>query len=472
MGAKAVTSSSADRDARVGTRQVVRGWGRATGSSSLVVNPSDTQGWQELLDSAGHRGLIPRGAGSGYGDSAQNAGGLVAHTMSGDLSGDASHDLDSATGIVSVGAGVLLADLMRELVPKGWALPVLPGTAHVTVGGAIAADVHGKNHPSAGSFGAHVVDLALLTPALGLVTVGPQRQPELFWATVGGLGLTGVIRGARIQLRPITTGWMRCRDRVAPDLARVLAELSRAHAEGSHAVAWIDGHRGGARLGRGVLSTADHAEVGDLPARRRVRPLAYPAQRSIPVPTLPARGIMTPLAVKAVNVVHVARASLARRPRLRTISAAVHPLDVVRGWPGLYGRRGLVQYQFMVPFGAEQVLESALAQPIRAGCPPTLAVLKRFGAADPAPLSFPGPGWTLALDFAVGPAQLAGLLDRLDTEVAAAHGRVYLVKDSRLRPELLERMYPRLAQWRLTQRLLDPHGRLASDLSRRLRLTG
>jgi decaprenylphospho-beta-D-ribofuranose 2-oxidase len=448
-------------------RELVRGWGRNTGSRARVVAPADAGAWQDLFRSAGARGLIARGAGSGYGDCAQNAGGYVARTGT-----SAGHTVDDATSTVSVDAGALLADLMADLVPRGWALPVLPGTAHVSVGGAIAADIHGKNHPSAGSIGTHIVEAALLTPAFGEITIGPDSRPEVYWATVGGLGLTGVIRHARIRLRPVDTAWMWCQDTVCDDLDAVLAGLHDAHARDRYAVAWLDGYATAGRLGRGVLSVCWPAALEELPRDERARPLAYPSRRSMPIPSLPGPGVIHGPAVRAANALHLAGARRRGRSWLRPINAALHPLDVTRGWPGLYGQGGLVQYQFGIPFGAEAVLGNVLTRAAGAGCPPSLAVLKQFGAANPAPLSFPGPGWTLALDFPARTPALAGLLDDVDAAVAAAGGRVYLVKDSRLRPDLLTTMYPGLDAWREVRAQVDPTDRLRSDLSRRLRLAG
>ena len=421
-----------------------------------------------MIAAPGARGVIARGAGSGYGDSAQNAGGLVALTApaAGPI------DLDASAGLVTVSAGVLLRHLMDILVPLGWTLPVLPGTTEVSVGGAIAADVHGKNHPEAGAFSAYVEEMEILTPGLGRLRVGPHDQPDVFWATVGGLGLTGVIRSARLRLRRLSSAWMLAGDRFAPDLSGVLDQLSRAHRDGYHAVAWLDGHRGGAGTGAGVVSTAGFADVADLPLRYRRDPLCYPHRRRLPVPSLPGPGVVRPRAVAVANRAHLSAARLRRGARLKPLAAVLHPLDALRGWPGLYGRSGLVQYQFVVPIGAEQTLVDALVSTRAAGTPASLAVLKLLGAADPAALSFPRPGWTLALDFPASAAGLGAVLDVLDERVAAAGGRVYLVKDSRLRPDLLGVMYPELPRWRAVRHRLDPAGVLASDLDRRLDLTG
>jgi len=311
--------------------------------------------------------------------------------------------------------------------------------------------------------------LTLLTPAHGEITVGPDRCPDVFWATVGGLGLTGVILRAAVRLAPAETAWMCCRDERLGDLDAALAGLRAAHRSGRFAAAWLDGCARGDRIGRGVLSTCWPARLDDLPLRRRRAARAYRRRRPLPIPQLPGPGVVNGRAVRAANAVHL-RLAPRGRAVTRPTSIALHPLDAMHGWPGLYGRRGLVQYQCAVPFGNEAVLREILTAAVTGGCPPSLVVLKQFGAADPAPLSFPVPGWTLALDFPAAATGLAELLDAADSAVADARGRVYLVKDGRLRPEMVPPMYPGLDRWRAVRATLDPDRRLCSDLSRRLRL--
>jgi decaprenylphospho-beta-D-ribofuranose 2-oxidase len=434
--------------------RLVAGWGRATGSHSTVARPAGDQSWQQLLRTAGPRGLIPRGGGCGYGDAAQNAGGVVALTTGTAVP----RPVTVEDGTVVVDAGVPLGALLRSLAPLGWTLPVVPGTGRVTVGGAIAADVHGKNHLRAGAFGAHVREMAVLTPGAGPMTMGPRAHPDAFWATVGGLGLTGVIRQARLELVPLESWLMRTTDTIAPDLPALTAALRDAAADYPHAVAWIDGRSTG-----GVVSSAEPVRP---PRDSRA---GVPAHRTR-MPALPGAGIGWPPLVAAANRARLL-AARSRPSRLRALPDVHFPLDAVPSWPALHGRRGLVQYQFAVPFGAEDVLEAALTGPRHAGRPATLAVLKVFGTQSLAALSFPQPGWSLALDFPADPA-LAPVLDDLDERVAAAGGRVYLVKDSRLRPDLIAAMYPRLACWRAERAVLDPDGVMVSDLARRLHLTG
>jgi decaprenylphospho-beta-D-ribofuranose 2-oxidase len=436
----------------------VSGWGRATASHSRIARPQDDADWHDQVARAGRRGVIARGGGCGYGDAAQNAGGVVALTV-----GDGRRfAVDGNT--VTADAGVRLGDLVRAIAPMGWTLPVVPGAGRVTVGGAIAADAHGKNHLRCGTFGRYVRELTLLTPAHGPIVIGPGVDPHAFWATVGGLGLTGVILRAALDLMPLASWAMDSTDRITPDLESTLDRLRDAAEDHPYSVAWVDARRRGRRTGGGVVTAAGPSSRS-TPAPRDFRSSDPPA-----VPPLPGRGIGAAPVAATANATRRLGARI--RPRQRTtLTGVLFPLDTLPDWPALHGRNGLIQYQFVVPFGAEGVLAAALVDPLRIGRPPTLATLKIMGAAGRAPLSFPMPGWSLALDFPADP-ELGPVLDRLDRRVADAGGRVYLVKDSRLRPDVLEAMYPGLPAWRAERALLDPDQQMTSDLARRLHLTG
>ena len=437
-------------------------------SHSALTRPADDADWSTLFERPGPRGVTVRGAGASYSDAALNSGGVVALTDGGRGVGPP----DDA-GVVEVEAGATLDDLLAVCVPRGWTVPVLPGTARLTVGGALAADVHGKNHPAASSLGAHVVDMVLLSPAGGAHTVGPARDPDAFWATVGGLGLTGVIRRVRLRLAPLASSWLVGGDTAAPDLDAVLRLMVDSGPRHDLAVAWLDGHATGAATGRGVVSTADHLDVADLPAPLAERPLRYRPGAHPRVPHAGGADVVRPALIRAANALRYRRARRSAGPRLLSMSQVFHQLDALDGWPRLYGRRGLVQYQFVVPETHPQLLEATLHALHAAGSPPSLVVLKRLGAGTPGPLSFPIPGWTLALDLPTGAAAAAcDVLDRLDEQVADVGGRVYLVKDSRMHHRLVEPMYPRLPDWRRVRDRLDPDALMTSDLDRRLRLSG
>ncbi|MFF7042877.1 FAD-binding protein [Streptomyces massasporeus] len=442
----------------------VTGWGRTAPTAAWLIRPRSYEEAAAAVRDCGARGGIPRGLGRAYGDAAQNAGGSVL-----DMTAlDRVHAIDADGGTVLCDAGVSLHRLMEVLLPLGWFVPVTPGTRYVTVGGAIGADIHGKNHHVSGSFARHVLALELLTADGEIRTVIPGTQ--LFDATAGGMGLTGVILTATIRLQPVETSLMSVDTERATDLDDLMARLAATDHRYRYSVAWIDLLARGAATGRAVLTRGDHAPLDALPARLRRDPLAFRTPRLPATPEILPEGLLSRTTVGLFNELWYRKAPRARTGHLQRISPFFHPLDGVPHWNRVYGRGGFVQYQFVVGYGREDALRRIVRRISERRCPSFLAVLKRFGESDPGWLSFPVPGWTLALDIPAGLPGLGAFLDELDEEVAAAGGRVYLAKDARLRPELLAAMYPRLDDFRELRARLDPRGVFVSDLARRLSL--
>jgi decaprenylphospho-beta-D-ribofuranose 2-oxidase len=358
---------------------------------------------------------------------------------------------------------------MRQLLPLGWFIPVTPGTRHVTVGGAVAADIHGKNHHVDGSWMNHVVSLTLALPGGETRVVTPTVDPDAFWATAGGMGLTGVVTSCAFRAIPVETSRMVVDATRLPDLDAVLAAMADSDRRSRYTVAWLDVLARGKSLGRSVLTAADHAPlaaVGGSPEAAR----AFDPRPRLGAPPVVPGGVLNRTSIRAFNELWFRKAPLSRRGEVQSITTYFHPLDMVRDWNRVYGRRGFVQWQVVVPDAAVDVLRAVIERLGAAGAASFLTVLKRFGPANPGPLSFPAAGWTLAVDVAASTRGLADVLDGLDRMVVDAGGRIYLAKDSRVAPELLVAMYPRLAEWQRVRARLDPAGELQSDLARRLGL--
>ncbi|MER6095296.1 FAD-binding oxidoreductase [Streptomyces sp. NPDC001728] len=449
--------------------EAITGWGRTAPTLARVHRPrahAEVVAAVDALRADPARGTIARGLGRAYGDAAQNAGGTVL-----DMTGlDRVLAVDTTAGLVVCEAGVSLHRLMTVLLPRGWFVPVTPGTRYVTVGGAIGADIHGKNHHLSGSFGRHVTSLELLTADGEIRTVLPGTP--LFDATTGGMGLTGVILSATLRLLPVETSYVSVDTERARDLDDLMARLTATDHRYRYSVAWIDLLARGSATGRAVLTRGDHTPYDALPRRHRARraPLAFrPGRLPAPPPYVPG-GLLGRGSVGLFNEFWYRRAPRRSTGAVQSLSAFFHPLDGIPHWNRIYGREGFVQYQFVVPYGREEALRRVVRRIADRGCPSFLAVLKRFGAGDPGWLSFPLPGWTLALDLPTGLPGLGAFLDALDEEVVGAGGRVYLAKDSRVRPETLAAMYPRLDAFRALRAELDPRSVFTSDLARRLDL--
>jgi decaprenylphospho-beta-D-ribofuranose 2-oxidase len=448
-------------------QQRLTGFGRTAPTTALVAPITAESEVLAALRSPGPRGITARGLGSSYGDPAQNAGGLVL-----DMTGlNRIHAIDSDACVARVDAGVSLDTLMRAALPFGLWVPVLPGTRQVTIGGAIASDIHGKNHHSAGSFGNHVLSIDLATADGTVHTLTPDGpQSELFWATVGGMGLTGITLRATIALKRCESAYFVVDTDRTADLDELMALLTDGSDDRyDYSAAWFDTTTTGAALGRAVLTRGSLARREELPAKLRGNPLRFDAPQLLRFPDVFPNGLANPRTLRAFSELWYRKAPKRQRDAVQNITAFYQALDVFADWNRVYGKRGFLQYQFIVPFGAETVFRRIVETIASSGHSSGLNVLKRFGAGNQAPLSFPAPGWTICVDFPIA-AGLAELCNELDAMVLDAGGRHYLAKESRTSPAAIRRGYPRLDEWRKVRATADPDGVFTSDMARRLEL--
>ena len=402
-------------------------------------------------------GLIVHAAGRSYGDCALNAEGSA--VLSSGLAGVL--DFDAETGLVSVEPGVTFGQLMAAFLPRGFLVPVSPGTGFATIGGAVANDVHGKNHEQAGSFCSHVEEIDLLTADGTLRTIGPSVEPVLFYATCGGLGLTGIITRVAFRMKTVPGQGVMVRSQRVADLGAFLAAMAET-ASATYSVGWIDGTARGRALGRGILETAEPS-AGAVPR---------PPARMLRVPFDFPGFALNALSIRLFNELYFRKAPASPRVRPAAFATFFYPLDALRDWNRIYGRRGFYQFQNVLPFeGGEAALRDLLEVIAASRRASFLAVLKRLGPGiGPAgPLSFPMPGFTLALDFPAGPG-IEDLYRRLQDITLRAGGRIYLAKDALLGAEAFREMYPRWREFAALLAQIDPKRRVQSDMSRRLRL--
>lgn len=451
------------------SKQRLSGWGRTAWTVADVVTTNEPDQIRQLISGAGERGVIARGLGRSYGAAAQNAGGTVIEMAneSDPLGIDAV--LDPVSGLLDVAAGVSLDSILRMCVPRGWFVPVTPGTRFVTVGGAISSDVHGKNHHLDGSFGQHVLSITLMLASGEIVELSPTEKPAWFWATVGGMGLTGIILRASIAMLPIESAKVRVETERLGNFDAVCEAMASDGADDDYrySVCWVDLLATGANMGRGVLTRGDHAKASEVDSDD---PCAYDPRLNVSAPGWVPNGLLNKFSIKVFNEAWYRKAPSKRHVGLESIPAFFHPLDGVNKWNRLYGNQGFIQYQFIVPLDRTDVLRKVIETFSAAGVGSFLAVLKRMGLQNLAPMSFPTEGWTLTLDIAAGIKGLAELLSKVDTMVLDAGGRHYLAKDSHVSPVAVHRGYPRLDEWMETQHQMDPHGIWRSDLARRLGL--
>ena len=464
-GASSTVASSGAFGALNTEAKSLTGWGRTAPSTAEVLSTPDLETICEAVrlvaeqnDSKPEhlrRGVIARGMGRSYGDCAQNAGGLVVDMQP----FNRIHSIDPETAIVDVEGGVTLDQLMKAALPYGLWVPVLPGTRQVTIGGAIGPDIHGKNHHSAGSFGDHVVSMDLLVADGRILHLEPEGTPddpkgELFWATVGGMGLTGIIVRARIKMTRTETAYF-----IADgDLTSSLDETIEFHSD--------EPKLGRSAISRGSLATL--AQLEELNPKLAKDPLKFNAPQLVTVPDIFPSFTMNKLSMIAIGELWWLKSGTYKN-KVQNLTQFYQPLDLIGEWNRGYGSRGFLQYQFVVPREAVEPFKEIIRDIQRSGHYSALNVFKLFGEGNRAPLSYPMPGWNVCVDFPIK-AGLGEFLDDLDRRVMEFGGRLYLAKESRTSAEDFHAMYPGMEGWLKTRNAIDPNGVFASDMSRRLEL--
>ncbi len=446
----------------------ISGWARNSRAEVNIIVPENKEELQEIISNSKKNSLIARGLGRSYGDAAQLNNGSVLN-----LSYFQHIHLNKSKGIVNAGGGVSFDDLLKKIIPEGFFLPVSPGTRNVTVGGAIASDVHGKNHHINGSFGNHVIDLLLIDglgqiKKLSLGNDADKSEKDAFWATVGGMGLTGVIIEATFSLIPIKTSKISVDISRHQDLDSLMEEMISCDKKFQYSVAWLDTL---SKKGRGILTCGDHANPEQFEKRFDIEnPFYYNPKSLATAPSFIPNMILNRLTVAAFNEAYFRKAPQSRKKELTDIASFFHPLDGIQQWNRIYGPKGFIQYQFVVPDSSANLIKESIDMLRKIGVPSFLSVLKRFGEENLGFLSFPKKGWTLAVDIPLSIPKLDRTLFELDLKIAEAGGRIYLSKDSRQSSDIFSSTYPRLNEWKIIQKSMDPKRIFCSDLATRLEL--
>jgi FAD/FMN-containing dehydrogenase len=416
---------------------------------------------EELLTmlKAGKNG-IARGAGRCYGDAS------LAKEVISTLQYDKILEFNSETGVFCCHAGLTLDKILDFIVPQGWFLPVTPGTKYITVGGALASDVHGKNHHGEGTFSDHVISFKLLLHDGQSLEVSPESMPDLFYATAGGMGLTGIITEVRFRLKKIETAFITQKKIKAANLDEAM-ELFEAHAHYTYSMSWIDCLQSGRNVGRSLLMVGEHTKFNELNNGRQREPLTLKAKKKLNFPVYLPEVALNKWSIKAFNLLYYHKELKKQATSIIPYEPFFYPLDAILNWNRMYGKSGFVQYQFVLPMEAsKEGLEVILKRINKAGMGSFLAVLKQFGAENKGMISFPKKGYTLALDFPVR-KKLFPFLTELDSIVKDYEGRIYLSKDARMSAPMFQETYPRVNEFYEVVKKYNAQG-FASVQSQRL----
>jgi len=440
--------------------ELLSGWGNIPKSTSKVSYPRDAE---EVTEALQINKVLPRGLGRSYADQATNSNHIVMkmERMNHFLS------FNEANGILECEAGVTLEEIIVALAPRGWFPTITPGTKYITIGGAIANDVHGKAHHKDGSFVNCVYSFTVLLPDGTIVKASRKENADLFWANFGGLGLLGTILTAKIQLRKIETTYFIQKAIVATGIDEMLHAIEESDNQYRYSVAWIDPMAKGKHLGKGVLTIGNHATLKDLPVSLRSNPLKLGKKPKLTVPFYLPGFVLNPLTIRMLDAALYWKQKSA--PQISHYENFFYPLDMINSWNRGYGKRGFIQYQFVIPLhNGREYIKNILTEIANSNCIPFLNVLKKFGKGQGL-LSFPMEGYTFAIDFPIT-KKLKPFTQRLDQMILQMGGRIYLGKDAFLDEATFKAMYPQHKEWLAVKRKYDPHNVFTSDLGRRIGL--
>lgn len=441
----------------------ISGWGRYPVQNCQLYRPEK---YNDLYPQSPTS--IAFGNGRSYGDAALNDQGAVILTnrLNRFL------EFDKNTGILRAEAGVTLKEILEVAIPSGWFLPVTPGTQFATLGGCVAVDAHGKNHHHVGTFGKHVLSLELITSQNEKIICSPKKDSKIFWATVSGMGLTGLIGAVTLQLIPLSSTGMVVKNTAASHLEQAIQLLNDPTIDDQYSVAWIDCLAKDENLGRSIIMTAHHAQIDELSSEHRIAPFKMNPYKNKRLPFDLPTWLLNSTSVRLFNKYYYQQHSQQTNPYVQDYVSYFYPLDKILEWNRLYGKKGFVQYQCVIPTQfALTGLQQLLNKLSHFGGASFLAVLKRFGESSKGLLSFPMPGFTLALDIPMRDNATLSLLNELDEIVLQNQGRVYLAKDARLSAATFRKMYPQFEQWLAIKKTVDPQNSFSSSLARRLEIS-
>ncbi|MEO8582307.1 MAG: FAD-binding oxidoreductase [Flavitalea sp.] len=439
----------------------IANWGNYPKMESDVRYFTFKEQLEELMKSP--EPFIPRGNGRCYGDAS------LANTTVSTLHFNRILSFDVAQGLFECQSGLTLDKILEVIVPKGWFLPVTPGTKFITVGGAVGSDVHGKNHHVDGSFSNHIIEMDVMLADGALLTCSPIHYPDLFEATCGGMGLTGMITRIKFRLKKIETSYVNQKQLKAKNLEDLI-RLFEEYKSFTYSMAWIDCLAKGEQFGRGILIVGEHAKTGELNLKQAKKPLMVSGKPKITFPFNLPSWVLNTLTVRIFNFLYYGKNFKPKIENVVPYEPFFYPLDAILHWNRGYGKKGFVQYQFVLPLSSKEGLIRILKRISAEGLGSFLAVLKVFGHQQ-SMISFPQEGYTLALDFPVRKG-LFPFLDELDTIVLKYGGRLYMSKDARMKPEVLFKGYPQIEEFRSIVKKYNPTGKLSSIQSHRLLLTG